>query len=160
MTTPAPGRTATRGPRRTLEQLARRRASWCPDEAPALYVYEQASPDGHVQRGLLGALALTPPEDEIVLPHENTMAGPVSDRLALYTAVDADLEPIFLVYDGGGAASAAVASVGGAGGSDAAGAPGCSWTPRSPTGCATGCGRSPTSACCRTSPPTCTPARR
>jgi uncharacterized protein (DUF1015 family) len=94
-----------------------------PDEAPALYVYEQASPDGHVQRGLLGALALTPPEDEIVLPHENTMAGPVSDRLALYTAVDADLEPIFLVYDGGGAASAAVASVGAAGGSDAAGAP-------------------------------------
>lgn len=82
-----------------------------PDPEPALYVYEQAAPDGHVQRGLLGALALTPPEDEIVLPHENTMAGPVSDRLALYTAADADLEPIFLVYDGGGAASRAVASV-------------------------------------------------
>jgi uncharacterized protein (DUF1015 family) len=82
-----------------------------PDDEPALYVYEQAAPDGHVQRGLLGALALTPPEDGVVLPHENTMAGPVSDRLALYTAVDADLEPIFLVYDGGGAASRAVASV-------------------------------------------------
>ena len=82
-----------------------------PDPVPALYIYEQASPDGHVQRGLLGALALTPAEDEIVLPHENTMAGPVSDRLALYTAVDADLEPIFLVYDGGGAASAVVGSV-------------------------------------------------
>lgn len=80
-----------------------------PDAEPALYVYEQAAPDGHVQRGLLGALALTPPEDGIVLPHENTMAGPVSDRLALYTAVDADLEPIFLLYDGGGAASRAVA---------------------------------------------------
>jgi uncharacterized protein (DUF1015 family) len=80
-----------------------------PDDRPALYVYEQAAPDGHVQRGLLGALALTPPEDGIVLPHENTMAGPVSDRLALYTAVDADLEPIFLLYDGGGAASRAVA---------------------------------------------------
>jgi uncharacterized protein (DUF1015 family) len=92
-------------------------ASWreagvlVPDQEPALYVYEQAAPDGHVQRGLLGALALTPPEDGIVLPHENTMAGPVSDRLSLYTAVDADLEPIFLVYDGGGAASAVVASV-------------------------------------------------
>ena len=82
-----------------------------PDDIPALYVYEQAAADGHVQRGLLGALGLTPAEDEIVLPHENTMAGPVSDRLALYTAVEADLEPIFLVYDGGGAASAAVASV-------------------------------------------------
>ena len=46
-----------------------------------------------------------------MLPHENTMAGPVSDRLSLYTAVEADLEPIFLVYDGGGAASRLVASV-------------------------------------------------
>src|SRR5688572_30481805 len=25
-----------------------------PDDQPALYVYEQAAPDGHVQRGLLG----------------------------------------------------------------------------------------------------------
>jgi uncharacterized protein (DUF1015 family) len=83
-----------------------------PDEAAALYVYEQTDPrTGHAQRGLVGALALTPPEDGIVLPHENTMAGPVSDRLALYTAVEADLEPIFLVYDGGGAASRAVAEV-------------------------------------------------
>ena len=88
-----------------------------PDPGPALYVYEQADlragSESHVQRGLLGALSLSPPEDSIVLPHENTMAGPVSDRLALYTAVDADLEPIFLVYDGGGAASAAVAEVDG-----------------------------------------------
>ncbi|MBC7375540.1 MAG: DUF1015 domain-containing protein [Frankiales bacterium] len=88
-----------------------------PDGEPALYVYEQAGPTvdgqpGHVQRGLLGALSLSPADDGVVLPHENTMAGPVSDRLALYTAVDADLEPIFLVYNGGGAASQAVASVG------------------------------------------------
>ena len=82
-----------------------------PDEAPALYVYEQADQvTGLAQRGLLGALALTPAEDGIVLPHENTMAGPVADRLALYTAVQADLEPIFLVYDGGGPASRAVAA--------------------------------------------------
>ncbi|MCW2499316.1 MAG: hypothetical protein JWN87_992 [Frankiales bacterium] len=81
-----------------------------PDPEPALYVYEQSSP-AHAQRGLLGALALTPPEDGIVLPHENTMSGTVSDRLALYTAVGADLEPIFLLYGGGGAASEAVASV-------------------------------------------------
>ena len=79
-----------------------------PDPEPALYVYEQAAPGGHVQRGLLGALALSPSEDGIVLPHENTMSGPVGDRLALYDAVDADLELIFLVYDGGGAASRAV----------------------------------------------------
>ena len=84
------------------------------DDAPALYVYEQADPTGgHVQRGLVGALGLTPAEDGIVLPHENTMKGPVADRLALYTAVRADLEPIFLVYDGGGAASRVVAGVDG-----------------------------------------------
>jgi uncharacterized protein (DUF1015 family) len=94
----------------TLEQW-RATGALKPDPAPALYVYEQSSP-GHAQRGLLGALALTPAEDGIVLPHENTMAGPVADRLALYTAVRADLEPIFLLYDGGGAASAAVAGVG------------------------------------------------
>lgn len=83
-----------------------------PDSEPALYVYEQAEPaGGHVQRGLVGALRLSPAEDGIVLPHESTMAGPVADRLALYTAVEADLEPIFLVYDGGGAATDAVAGV-------------------------------------------------
>lgn len=82
------------------------------DEEPALYVYEEAS-DGHVQRGLLGAVALVGAEAGIVLPHENTMAGPVSDRLALTEATEANLEPIFLVYDGGGAASAVVAAAGG-----------------------------------------------
>ena len=91
-----------------------------PDRQPTLYVYEQAElgdqRSARPQRGLLGALALTPADDQIVLPHENTMAGPVSDRLALYTAVDADLEPIFLVYQGGGAASTAVASAGTPGG--------------------------------------------
>jgi uncharacterized protein (DUF1015 family) len=97
--------------RRTLDRW-RAEGTLRADPVPALYVYEQANPStGHAQRGLLGALALTPPEDGIVQPHENTMAGPVSDRLALYTAVEADLEPIFLVYDGGGAASAAVAGV-------------------------------------------------
>ena len=75
------------------------------DSAAALYVYEEAEPGGHVQRGLLGALALVEDDAGIVLPHENTMAGPVADRLALLTATRTDLEPIFLVYDGGGGAA-------------------------------------------------------
>ena len=83
-----------------------------PDTDAALYVYEQRDPTtGHAQRGLLGALALSPAEDGIVLPHENTMGGPVADRLALYSAVGADLEPIFLVHSGPGAARDAVAAV-------------------------------------------------
>ncbi|HVU61750.1 MAG TPA: DUF1015 domain-containing protein [Mycobacteriales bacterium] len=81
------------------------------DRDAAVYVYEQQA-GGHVQRGLVGALGLTPAEDQIVLPHENTMAGPVADRLALMGATEADLEMIFLVYDGGGAASRAVADAG------------------------------------------------
>jgi uncharacterized protein (DUF1015 family) len=47
----------------------------------------------------------------VILPHENTMAGPVADRLALMTATAADLEPIYLVYDGGGPASKVVRDV-------------------------------------------------
>lgn len=80
------------------------------DEA-ALFVYEMSTSDGAVTRGLLGAVELRDPEDGVILPHENTMAGPVSDRLALMSATEANLEPIFLVYDGGGAASDLVASV-------------------------------------------------
>ncbi len=79
------------------------------DPKPSLYVYEEAV-GGHVQRGLVGAVGLARPDAQIVLPHEDTMAGPVSDRLALSEATSANLEPIFLVYEGGGAASAAVAA--------------------------------------------------
>ena len=108
-------RAGTDGPDDRYAAAAARLEQWRadgvlrPDAEPALYVYEEAEPGGHVQRGLLGALHLTPAEDGVVLPHESTMAGPVADRLALYTAVGADLEPIFLVVDGGGAASRVVA---------------------------------------------------
>jgi uncharacterized protein (DUF1015 family) len=75
------------------------------DDAAALYVYEMRDSAGAATRGLLGAVELRDPADGVILPHENTMAGPVADRLAVMTATDADLEPIYLVYDGGGAAS-------------------------------------------------------
>jgi uncharacterized protein (DUF1015 family) len=84
------------------------------DRDPALYVYEMRDGAGSVTRGLLGAVELRDPADGVILPHENTMAGPVSDRLALMTATDANVEPIYLVYDGGGAASDLVAAVDGA----------------------------------------------
>ena len=76
------------------------------DDAPALYVYELSDGTQHTTRGLVGAVELRDPLDGVILPHENTMAGPVADRLELMTATDSDLEPIYLVYDGGGAASA------------------------------------------------------
>ncbi|MCW2644008.1 MAG: hypothetical protein QOF87_4499 [Pseudonocardiales bacterium] len=81
------------------------------DAEPALYVYEMQESGGATTRGLLGAVALRDPADGVILPHENTMAGPVADRLALMAATEANLEPIYLVYDGGGAASQVVSSV-------------------------------------------------
>ena len=82
------------------------------DPEPALYAYEMRDGDA-VTRGLIGALALVDPDAGIVLPHENTMAGPVADRLALTAATECNTEPIYLVYDGGGVASAVVSDVGG-----------------------------------------------
>ena len=102
---------AYRRARRTLAGW-RREGVLRADDAPALYVYEMSDGAGARTRGLVGTVGLTPPEAEVVLPHENTMAGPVSDRLALTEATAANLEPIYLVYPGGGAASSVVVSAG------------------------------------------------
>jgi uncharacterized protein (DUF1015 family) len=81
------------------------------DPAAALFIYEMATADGAATRGLVGAVELHSYDDGVILPHENTMAGPVADRLALMRATEANLEPIYLVYDGGGAASEIVRTV-------------------------------------------------
>ncbi len=85
------------------------------DDQPALYLYEQASPEdlrpGVLQRGLIGCLRLVPPEARIVLPHEDVSPGPVAGRLALMEATQANLEPIFLLYDGTGEAGPTAAIV-------------------------------------------------
>jgi uncharacterized protein (DUF1015 family) len=81
-----------------------------PDPVPALYVYEQVPcgedgeppPGAPVQRGLIGALRLSPLEAGIVLPHEDIAPAPVADRRMLMEATQANLEPIFLLYDGFG----------------------------------------------------------
>ncbi|MFC7584106.1 DUF1015 domain-containing protein [Nonomuraea antimicrobica] len=79
-----------------------------PDDVPALYVYEQsraADTEGQngpsvIQRGLIGDVGLADPDQRIILPHENVMPGPIADRLALMSTTQANLEPIFLLYDG------------------------------------------------------------
>ncbi|MGI5289397.1 DUF1015 family protein [Nonomuraea polychroma] len=75
-----------------------------PDEEPALYVYEQSGPDV-LQRGLIGDVGLADPGQHIILPHEDVMPGPVADRLALMSTTQANLEPIFLLYEGGDGAT-------------------------------------------------------
>jgi uncharacterized protein (DUF1015 family) len=71
-----------------------------PDIQPSLYVYEQLSPGGEPQRGLIGALRLTTPDERIVLPHEEVMPGPVVDRAGLMRTTASNLEPLLLAYRG------------------------------------------------------------
>ncbi|MCW2899149.1 MAG: hypothetical protein JWO67_1414 [Streptosporangiaceae bacterium] len=77
------------------------------DPERALYVYEERD-EVSLQRGLVGAVGLRPESARVVLPHEDVFPGPVGDRLRLMTATRANLEPIFLVYEGGGKAGALV----------------------------------------------------
>lgn len=74
------------------------------DDPPSLYVYETAGPR-FLQRGLIGGVGLRDESEKVVLPHENVYPGPVRDRLALLEATRAQLEPIFLTYEGDGPAS-------------------------------------------------------
>lgn len=80
------------------------------DPEPALYVYEQTG-RGVMQRGLLGGVGLRGEDEGVILPHEDTMPGPVRDRLQLMEATRANLEPIFLLYGGGGYTSELVEKV-------------------------------------------------
>jgi len=88
-------------------EAARRLRSWLAsgvlavDDDPALYVYEQRGP-GFVQRGLIGLVAVGAAG---ILPHEGVMPGLVAGRRELMMATQANLEPIFLVYNGGGVGS-------------------------------------------------------
>lgn len=82
----------------TLRQWERQ-GVLCRDPEPALYVYEQRRGQ-FLQRGLIGALRLTPPQDGVVLPHEDVMPQVVADRLGLMREARANLEPLLLSYRG------------------------------------------------------------
>jgi len=76
------------------------------DRMAALYIYEQslqergAAASAWQQRGIIGLVRLGPPESAGILPHEGVMPGLVAGRRELMAATQANLEPIFLVYDG------------------------------------------------------------
>jgi uncharacterized protein (DUF1015 family) len=74
------------------------------DEEPAywLLAQEYVGPDGvrRTRNGLVASLRAEPYDRGIVLPHERTHRGPKEGRLRLLRAVGAQLEPIFLLYDG------------------------------------------------------------
>ena len=136
------------------EDAARELADWRSDgilrtdTEPALYVYEQASEGGVLQRGLIGALQLLPYAARIIQPHEDVAPGPVIGRRQLMEATQANLEPIFLLYQGGdGVASRAEST-------RSRPAVLRSPKPARQTACGTGCGPSPTPLSSARSPPT------
>ena len=74
------------------------------EDVPAVWALAQVDvgPDGvrRERRGVVASLAVEPYERRVVLPHERTHAGPKESRLRLLRAARAQLEPIFLLYDG------------------------------------------------------------
>ncbi|MBT3167308.1 DUF1015 domain-containing protein [Streptomyces sp. Vc74B-19] len=76
------------------------------DPEPGLYVYEQRDGDGLVQRGVIGALRVSDPDEHLVLPHEDVMPHIVADRADLMRATSANLEPLLLTYRGDATATA------------------------------------------------------
>ena len=61
------------------------------DLAPGFYPYRMTAPDGTTTIGVVGALAM----GDDVLPHEETLPKPKSDRLDLLRATGANLSPIW-----------------------------------------------------------------
>ncbi|MFE3514261.1 DUF1015 family protein [Streptomyces sp. NPDC059166] len=80
------------------------------DPLPTLYVYEQRAGDV-LQRGVIGALALSPASEGVVLPHEDVMADVVEDRADLMRTAAAHLEPLLFSYEGDGGPSGATAVI-------------------------------------------------
>ena len=73
-------------------------------EEPGFWALSQdyVGPDGvaRTRTGLVGSLRIEPYETGTVLPHERTHRGPKEGRLRLLREVRAQLEPIFLLYEG------------------------------------------------------------
>lgn len=72
------------------------------DEEPALYASAIELPDGSRRLGVTALVGLEPPETGVIRPHEETLAKPLADRLALLRAMEVDLEPVLLLSEDGG----------------------------------------------------------
>ncbi|MGH9283868.1 MAG: DUF1015 family protein, partial [Acidimicrobiales bacterium] len=88
------------------QRAARRLEDWqrqgvLEPDPPRLYLYRMAFVDAggrtRVTTGVVGALALSPPGEGDVLPHERTMPKPRGDRLELLRATRANLDPVWML---------------------------------------------------------------
>jgi uncharacterized protein (DUF1015 family) len=69
-----------------------------PDPTPSLYPYRMTDRSGRATTGVIGALGLADPssgQESDILPHEQTLPKPKSDRLDLLRATRANLSPIW-----------------------------------------------------------------
>jgi uncharacterized protein (DUF1015 family) len=72
------------------------------DDRPAIYLYAHEFTHAArplARRSLLVAGRLHDREEQVVLPHEDTRAGPIQSRLALLRATNMNVSPLWLVYD-------------------------------------------------------------
>jgi uncharacterized protein (DUF1015 family) len=76
-----------------------RQAGVLRQDEPSLYVYEQRFYGGKVRRGLFGRVKLEPWSAGVILPHEETLTKPKTDRLELLRAVKANVSPVFALYE-------------------------------------------------------------
>jgi uncharacterized protein (DUF1015 family) len=65
------------------------------DPSSAYYVYRMTSPDGNATNGVIGSLGIDDDSAAGILPHEQTLPKPRSDRLDLLRATRANLSPIW-----------------------------------------------------------------
>jgi uncharacterized protein (DUF1015 family) len=74
-----------------------------PDPKPALYALEQTftGPDGRPcsRLGVTAAVRLHAYGEGVILPHEKTLAAPLADRLELVRRVQANLSPVFGLFE-------------------------------------------------------------
>jgi uncharacterized protein (DUF1015 family) len=83
------------------DHAARQWAEWQesavvrPDPHTSFYAYRMTGTDGHVTNGVIGALGLDEKSAGQILPHEQTLPKPASDRLDLLRATRTNLSPIW-----------------------------------------------------------------
>jgi uncharacterized protein (DUF1015 family) len=74
----------------------------CPETEPSLYLLRQqfTGPDGAAfeRKAFFALMKLPEPDEHYILGHERTFDKPVQDRFNLLQAVQANLEPIFVMY--------------------------------------------------------------
>jgi uncharacterized protein (DUF1015 family) len=71
------------------------------DQHPTLYLHEQTfevEGQSFTRRGFFARVKVEPFGEGRIYPHEQTLAGPKADRLALYRATGFNLSPVFGLY--------------------------------------------------------------